>query len=159
MNAFELQGQYGENIVQNYYIENGFTVVKNPDDYGRWDLFVYNKNEAYTIQVKTMVRYIIKNYFGICAGPSGRAFETLRTCDKLILVVRNPDNPNIGKDKEFGGKVLEVLNHEKFTIQNNNYIIPSRWSNFKLLTELTPQQIIEVDSFKTGANYGRKTRY
>ena len=87
-----------------------------------------------------------RNYFGIKEGVKKQTINNLKSCDELILVVRNPASI---EDKLYKGKVLKVKNHKNFTLIHNEYRIPSDSDNFELLAELTPQELNEVNSFNT----------
>lgn len=142
----EKQGYFGEQLVKSYYEKEGFLVYENPDKYGSWDLIIVNKisGKSFTVQVKTMVRYIVYNYYGIKCN--SETLDNLKLCDKLIIVTRNPNSIN---DEKWKGKVLEVLNHKNFTLKHKEYIIPSIDKNFKELFKLSDEQLISLNSFKT----------
>ena len=61
------QGAWGERFVKKHYESMGYNVIMNPNQFGIWDMFVYNDDEsdAFTVQVKTTQRYIKFNQFTI----------------------------------------------------------------------------------------------
>lgn len=142
------QGYWGELYVKRLFQNQGYIVVLNPDPFGGWDMVRIDPvtGKSTSIQVKTLIRYVTKNYFGISSGPTGNAFNNIKLCDELILVVRNPTTID---DKQYKGKVIKVKNHKKFTIYNNQYIIPSNIENFEELAQLTKEELDIVNSFNT----------
>ena len=149
MTEIEKQGEFGEQIVSNFFKSTGCQVFKNPDKYGTWDLIVEKNGIAQTVQVKTTVRFVKRNTFRFHIGTTGKAYETIQHCDLLIAVVRNPEN--YYADREYGGKIVMIKNHRDFKMSNDVSLwIPSNDNTTKIIGELTQEQLKTVDSFKTG---------
>lgn len=146
------QGYWGEMYVQRMFSNQGYLTMINPDPFGGWDMIRIDPitGKSTTIQVKTLVRYVTKNYFGIKNGIMGKTVENLKECDELILVVRNPHSID---DTKYKGHVLRVLDHRNYTLIKNEYIIPSIPDNFIHLAYLTPDELKSVNSFKTYKEY------
>jgi hypothetical protein len=148
--AIKKQGEFGERLVQKMFKEKySLNVIKNPDEFGRWDMFVYNDDHSFarTVQVKTVARYCAKNYFALHGGVTGRAIQTMITADSLILVCRNPWGFT---DYEYGGKILEVVDHEGYKVNiKGEYVIPSTPNCLTVLDELDPNVLKELDAFDT----------
>lgn len=149
-NEFLKQGYWGEMLVKRILEQNGHFVIMNPDVYGSWDMVSIHKisGKSKSIQVKTLSRYVTKNYFGISSGKTQKALESIKECDKLVLVVRTPPTFH---DSEFSGLVLDVLNHKNFTSQYGSFIIPDTDSNFNILYKMTEDELMQVNSFDTRA--------
>lgn len=147
-NEYRKQGYWGEIYVKQLFESKGYYVFMNPDPFGGWDLIVIEpkSGKSKSVQVKTICRYVSKNYFGISDGVAGETIENLLNCDVLILVVRNPFSID---DKEYKGKVLRVINHKNFTKTGNQYIIPSISENFIQIAQLTDEELNQVSSFRT----------
>lgn len=145
MTPFEEQGLFGELIVKTYYENLGYIVIKNPNQYGPWDLFAYNDFEAFTIQVKTCVRYVKYNYISLHQSATNDSFISAKFCDKLIFVIKDPEAFD---DNKYGGNVYEAIDHKKhFSI--NEFKIPCNSSTLKLLTSLSQDERAKLKSFKT----------
>ena len=149
MTEIERQGEFGEQVVADLFRSTGCQVFKNPDKYGTWDLIIEKGGVAQTAQIKTTVRFLKKNSFRFHIGKTGRAYETIRHCDLLIAVVRNPEN--YLTDREYGGKIVMIKNHRDFKMSSDGSLwIPSNKDTTKIIGDLTEEQLRTVDSFKTG---------
>lgn len=148
---YHKQGYWGEMYIKDFLERAGWLVYMNPDQYGGWDMIKVDKTtgKSSTIQVKTLVRYVTRGYFGIKDGVMGQTIKNLKSCDELILVVRNPNSID---DREYKGKVLKVKNHKNFTLNGKEYIIPSEAENFVHLSTLSYDELQQVNSHKTYRN-------
>ena len=120
----------------------------NPDTYGAWDMVRIHKatGKSTSIQVKTIVRFVKDQYFGLKDGPMEKTIDNLKLCDELIIVVRNPHAID---DPEYKGLVLRVKNHKNYRMYGKEYRIPSKNEYFDLVTRLTEEELHIVSSFKT----------
>lgn len=143
------QGVWGERFVKKHYESMGYNVIMNPNQFGIWDMFVYNDDEsdAFTVQVKTTQRYIKFNQFTIHLGKTKASYLNLMAADKLVLVTRTPQSPHASSDTKWPGRVLEVLKPRGFTKSKDCYIIPSVESNFIELARLSDSQLNELNNF------------
>lgn len=146
------QGYWGEMYVKSLYEKQGYIVAMNPDQFGGWDMIKIERvtGRSYTVQVKTLVRYVTKNYFGIKDGVMGQTIENLKYCDELVLVVRNPHSID---DHQYKGKVLRVIRHRDYKMRGLEYIIPSNSENFELLGVLSLVELNQVSSYGTSIGY------
>jgi hypothetical protein len=146
----EAQGEYGERLVNSFFEKNKFIVESNPDKYGTWDTRITENIEdalPQTIQIKTCTRFVTKRSFRFHIGYTGKAFETIKSCDHLICVIRNP--PTMF-DHEYGGSIVKILDHKKYKMsRDKNLWIPSNKDTTKILHWISPEELTELDSFKT----------
>ena len=141
------QGYWGEQWVKHFYENSGkFWVHSNEDRFGSWDQTVISKKTGISRlqQIKTISRYVTKNYFGITLGQRGDTYEAIQAADDLIFVVRTP--PTF-YDNLYEGHVLLVKNHRQYKQNKNQLIIPSYKENFEKIGELTPSELNEVNQF------------
>jgi len=138
----EKQGVIGEALVKDYYEQEGYKVYENSDKYGVWDLIVASECTAFTVQVKTMVRYITKDRFTIKEGPQKVTVDNAISADKLIIVCRHPHPTAFGKDSAWGGQIIEVQDHRTRYRRNTagDLVIPSNHSNLHTLAYLEPDE-------------------
>jgi hypothetical protein len=153
------QGYWGEFYIYRYFqmlgLEKGIKSVKfNTNEYGAEDLIVkFTNGNEINVQVKTISRIIKDNEFRISIGVTGQAYEAIQYCDVLILVVREPQSKLVDGDKEWGGQVLVVKNHRKYPLINNTVKIPSIPENFIKLTQMWPEHLAQVNTFKSFKRY------
>ena len=140
------QGWHGELLVIQYFESIGFLTLKNPKRMGSWDMLIIDPQlgDSKKTQVKTVSRYVTKNYFGLTLGKRGYTLDAIKAADWLILVVRTPPSYH---DKEFEGKMLLVKNHRSYSVVGNQYIIPSDPENFTLITKLKAKQLQELNTY------------
>jgi hypothetical protein len=152
MTEIEKQGEYGEVLVNKFLTEKlGTRIIRNPDKYGTWDsMAVDGKGVEHTFQIKACTRYITKKSFRFHIGPTGRALDTIKQCDHLICVVRNP--PTM-KDWQYAGKIVRILDHTKYNLSSDGTLwIPSNDKTTEVLGSITAEELAHLDSFKTSKN-------
>lgn len=141
------QGYWGEQWVKRFYENSGkFWVHSNDDRFGSWDQTVVSKETGRSRlqQIKTISRYVTKNYFGITLGEKGDTYAAIQEADDLIFVVRTP--PTF-YDNMFEGQVLLVKNHRQYKPIKNQLIIPSYEVNFEKIGKLSSNELNEVNQF------------
>lgn len=151
MTEEEKQGEYGEVIV-NKFLENelGMKVYRNPNKYGSWDTIAIKDDKAMTVQIKACTRFITKDSFRFHIGKTGKSFETIRHCDHLICVIRNP--PSM-VDYKYAGKIVKIKDHWKYDISRDGTLwIPSNPSTTEIIGEITEEELRILSSFKTSKN-------
>jgi len=153
------QGYWGEFYMYRYFqrlgLENGIKSVKfNKNQFGAVDLIVtFTNGKKIKVQVKTISRYRKDNEFGISIGVTGDAYRAIQFCDVLILVIREPQSKLVDGDKEWGGQVLLVKDHRKYPLVDNMVKIPAISENFIKLTQMWPEHLAQVNTFRSFKRY------
>ena len=142
------QGTLGENYITSYYESQGYQVHPSTLPFSFFDLFVYNNTQAFTVQVKTLTRYVTKNYFSIKDGPKEQTISNAQSCDKLIIVTKKPNHHTINEDLQFQGNVYEVKNHKNLIPHNKELIIPSNPKHIQYLYTLSIEEQEQINNIQ-----------
>lgn len=145
MNPKQEQGTLGETYIINYYRSQGYQVHPSTLPFSFFDLFVYNNTTAFTVQVKTLTRYVYENRFSIKDGPKEQTISNTQACDKLIIVTKKPNHHKVKEDPQFQGNVYEVINHKNLIPKNKELIIPSTPKHIQYLYTLNEQEQEQIN--------------
>ena len=139
------QGSLGEQAVTSYYQSLGYQVHSSTLPFSFFDLFVYNDTTSFTVQVKTLTRYVTKNYFSIKDGIKEQTIKNAQACDKLIIVTKKPNHHLVQEDPQFQGNVYEVKNHKNLIPNNKELVIPSTPKHIQYLYTLNEQEQEQIN--------------
>ena len=141
------QGEYGEQLVNEFYTNKGYDVFTNIDINGGIDTIIMKDDEFETLQIKACVRYVTKDKIGLHIGPTLKAYETIQKCDHLICVIRHP---SVMIDYAFGGKIIKVVNHKKYKVsKDGNLWFPTNSSSVQIIGSISDEELEILSSFKT----------
>lgn len=142
------QGEYGELLVNQFFRDNSYEVLRNQDKYGTWDTKITNIfGDTETVQIKACSRFLKYNSFKFHIGKSQTSYDTMRECDHLICVVRHPHEFT---DYDYGGAIVKVLHHKKYKVEKDGCLwIKTNNKSIKVLGEITTEELKNLSSFNT----------
>lgn len=144
------QGYLGELLVKDIFENKGFQVYMNDYKYGPWDMVLLDQNSfnAKFVQVKTIQRYVIKNYWGIRINDSRSTVDNFLKVDSFVIVNRSPSNLTI-KDS-YAGKIF-AFNPSKieYTITKRDIIIDCDQDHIIHIGNIHPNNLKILDSFRS----------
>lgn len=140
------QGQYGELLVNAFYLDKGYEVFTNINTKGKADTVVLKDNEFETLQIKACVRFVTKHKIGLHVGPTQKSWKTIQACDHLICVIRHPYNYY---DGDYGGKIIRVINHRQYSPTGNTLWFPTNDKTVEVIGEISREELAILSSFET----------